>query len=157
MMSSNDPELEAFVLSALKRQQNIQENLVPQVIERTGWNWTGAEEFIEKVRLEHNLAIVLWQGKFYTILSAIFLLAGSGITVASISVSLGINNISACLAGSAIAGGRGQFTDCTGLILDSIQNVDVFVSIGLSLILGGFIGLLLAQRQLRHGNMMVND
>ncbi len=156
-MSFNDPELEAFVLSALKRQQNIQENLIPQVVERTGWNWTRAEEFIEKVRLEHSLSIVLWQGKFFTILSTIFLLAGLGLTIASISVSLGINNISECLPGGRITDGRSQFPDCTGLILDSIQSVEVFVGIGLSLVLGGFIGLLLAQRQLRHGNMMVND
>lgn len=150
-------DLEAFVLCSLKRQQNIQDNLIPEVIERTGWSWPKAEEYISQVQSKNQLSITLWQGRLYTYLSILFGVGGLALILISLGISLNMEKILPCIVSHIGNSNILSFKNCIELNLESLQSMNSYLLLGIGLILGGIVGSFFAFRQLRNEKIITNS
>jgi 3'-phosphoadenosine 5'-phosphosulfate sulfotransferase (PAPS reductase)/FAD synthetase len=71
--------LKDFVVQALKQQSNIKDVLIPQIIEKTGWNWPMSEQFVKQVQTEYGIEISVFTEQLYLYLGWGIVLVGVGL------------------------------------------------------------------------------
>lgn len=153
------PDLEPYVLDALKRQKNIQDIVVPYLISNTGWDWQECEKFIEKVRLDHRDELSKWQGNFYSILSVGLLVVGLALVIFSFEADVGFSRLFHCTAVEIDKLLNGlQTNECSTFGLEAaFVLTNRYIYLGAAFTVGGIIGIVLANQQKQSQQVIQND
>jgi hypothetical protein len=152
---SREEELKKRILQSLKRRADV-DDLTFELCKQTGWDWKKASDFIASIRNEHGGEIDFLWAKVFSVLGIACIAAGFLILFYFFDVYVGWNNVALCLQHSlqsqasatsnSVPAGNCLFITFLG-ILEAFSNQYGFIAV--SLIIGGFAGFILAQRQMK--------
>ena len=146
--------LEEFILAEIRKGRGDEDQLLPRLCERTGWDWEQSRHFLQEVEQKERLQIRLDQTRLYLIGALVLGLVGAGFIVLAFEFQHGSGDFSQCLmleytqAWKQIIG-EGAFTPC--LIWNSNLIVDpVLLSVvGFLMIAGSLLGAFQAIRSVK--------
>ena len=152
---STEHELRARILQSLKRRADV-DDLTFDLCKKMGWDWKKSSDFIESIRRESGGEIEFLWAKIFSLLGIACMAIGLLILFYFFDVYVGWNHVALCLQnwlqGVAAAGSGGSSgNEC--LVVTSIGILEIFSNhygyIALTLIFGGFAGLIIAHRQMK--------
>lgn len=142
-------DIERFILDGLRRQKNVQDALVPYLIEKTSWNWQDCELYIEKVKTDHKDELSKWQGNLYTYLSIGMFFIGIIFLIFIFESTVRFGRLFQCTAvgiDQILNGTETRECMIFGLeVVDGMANTWTYLS--LLMIGGGIFGYIYAQNQ----------
>jgi hypothetical protein len=149
---SREEGLKNQILQSLKRRADV-DDLTFDLCKQTGWDWKKASDFIVSIRNEHGGEIEFLWGKVFSILGIACVAIGLLILFYFFDVYVGWNNVASCLPHSF----QGQMSTISATnaclsftflgMLETFSNHYGYIAI--TLIIGGFTGFLIAQRQMK--------
>jgi len=151
---SREEELKNQILQSLKRRADV-DDLTFNLCKKTGWDWKKSSDFIATVQREKGSEIEFLWVKIFSILGIACLAIGILILFYFFDVYVGWNNVASCfqqsIQGQAAAASTPLSTnDCLSMtflgFLESLGNHYGYIAI--TLIVGGFAGFIIAQRQM---------
>ena len=153
--TSSEHELKNHILQSLRRRADV-DDLTFELCKQTGWDWKKASEFITSIRSEHGGEIDFLWAKVFSILGIACIAIGLLILFYFFDVYVGWNNVALCLQHSlqgqaSVTSNTVPAGDC--LFMTSLGMLETFSNhygyIAVTLIIGGFAGFIIAQRQMK--------
>jgi hypothetical protein len=141
--------LEEFTLAEMRRGRGDEDQLIPRLCERTGWDWEQSRLFLLSVENQNSIRIKLDRSRLYLITAFILGIVGAGFIVLAYEFQRGSGNLAPCLsfeftqAWQQIVGVR-EFKPC--LAWNSTWFVDplLLALIGIMMVTGSIYGALQA-------------
>jgi hypothetical protein len=152
---SREEELKSQILQSLKRRADV-DNLTFDLCKQTGWVWKKSSDFIASIRRDHGSEIEFLWAKVFSILGIACVAIGVLILFYFFDIYVGWNNVASCLQKSfqsqaAAASNNLTGSDCLSMtflgVLGTFSNNYGYIAI--TLIVGGFAGFIIAQRQMK--------
>lgn len=134
----DEQELSNFVIKQLGKSKHL-DDLIPEVCQKTGWIWSQAAEFVQRVQEEHGTEIAKKQLPLLFILALGIFLGGLGLVAYSILTSIEIWNGLSGL-GNGKAPDTGTYISLQMLIQSGGLPIISFVT-GIAMMLGSLIGM----------------
>jgi len=149
-----DDSLEMFVLNALKNHRNIHSVLIPQICEKTGWDWDQSAQYIDKVKSLHGFELSSSNYRTYLIIGTVTGLGGLGLMVLAFELYIGMGAFSHCFSMGFHEPwqkiiGSSAFQQCLGIDAANFANFYQMAFFGLLMLVGSIIGIIVAYEQLR--------
>jgi hypothetical protein len=153
--TSSEQELKNHILQSLRRRADV-DDLTFELCKQTGWDWKKASDFINSIRSEHGGEIDFLWAKVFSILGIACIAIGLLILFYFFDVYVGWNNVALCLQHSfqghaSATSSMVPAGDC--LFITSLGMLETFGNhygyIAVTLIIGGFAGFIIAQRQMK--------
>ncbi len=151
----NEDELRNEILQSLKRRADV-DDLTFNLCNKTGWDWKKSSEFVASIQRDHGPEIEFLWLKIFSILGIVCVAIGILILFYFFDVYVGWNNVASCFQQSfhgqaAAASSPLTVSNCLSMTLLGFLGVfgNHYGYIAITLIIGGFAGLIIAQRQMK--------
>lgn len=152
-------EIENYVLDALKRQKNIQDTIVPYLIQKTGWGWQDCEKYVDRVKEDHKDELSKWQGNLFLFLSIGMFAFGIIFLGFTFESGVGFGRLFHCTAvgiDQILNGTKTSECSIFGLeVIDGLSNTWTYLS--LLMIGGGIFGWIIALSQKERMEVIKNE
>jgi hypothetical protein len=152
----NEKELHDQILHSLKRRAPV-DQIIFDLCQKTGWKWKKASDFVIAVLKEHQSEISFLWLKAFSIMGIACLAIGLLLLFYILEVSIGWNTLFSCIQRSIEPSGNSSVRsaselECLGVTLMGIMNIfsEPFGYIGITLVIGGLTGFILAQSQMKN-------
>lgn len=154
VIENSSDELEQFIIKALKNHRDIRSVLIPQICEKTGWDWDQCERYVERIRGEHAFELTSSNFTVYLIIGAAIGIVGLGLILLAFDLHIGMGNFSHCFSiGIQEPWPRilksPVFQQCLGVDSYSIESFIQLAFWGLLMVAGSVTGIIMALKQLK--------
>jgi hypothetical protein len=139
--------LEEFTLTEIGKGRGDEDQLLPKLCERTGWDWGQSQIYLREVQRKDQFKIGVIQTRLYLLVGIILGLVGAGFMMLALEFQRGSGDYSQCLsleythAWKQIAGEQ-AFTPCLHWNSTLVVDPAFLALVGILMIAGSLLGAL---------------